>query len=495
MSARMIVTVFKPKRRKNGKITAARMYRGRYRLSDDARITDVPLRTSDKQVATQRLQQIVQEKQQERAGIIPSREQRETAMRPLVESVADFIQTRVSIGRNEKYVKELKSKLLKLAAECSWNKATDITADSFEKWRGRQTLSAKTKNEYFHGLTVFLRWLERREKIALNPLRHVQMVVDTGKNKRERRAFTVDELRRLVAVAGPRGAVYLAAAFTGIRRGELRQLEWRDFHLDGAEPFVNVRASISKNHKQAALPLTSEVVVALRQCRQSEASPGDLVFSGMIPRMERFRKDLETAGIPYIDAKGEFADFHSLRKTFSTMLILAGVSQRVVMELMRHSDPRLTTKTYTDAGQLPLGATIRGLPLLNASEPADSQIDSQKLVTDSPSQSLAVHLPQAEKPDVSFENKGESLGLAALVPASPTPDADASIRFKPCTAHHLSISQGFLTSFVSCKGAEKFVAGCFVKNFADAVGSPIASREFFISFWADSFILFFCAEN
>ena len=139
------------------------------------------------------------------------------------------------------------------------------------------------------------------------------------------------ELRRLVAVAGPRGVVYLTAAFTGIRRGELVQLQWGDFHLEVPEPFVNVRASISKNHKQAGLPVTNDVVAALRQCRRPEAEPGDLVFAEIMPRMEQFRKDLEAAGIQYADAKGEFADFHSLRKTFSTMLILAGVSQRVVM--------------------------------------------------------------------------------------------------------------------------------------------------------------------
>lgn len=434
----MIVTVFRPKRRKNGKLTSARMYRGRYRLSDDARLTDIPLRTSDKQVAVQRLQQIVQEKQQERAGIIPSRKQIETAMRPLVESVEDFIQTRVSIGRDGKYIKELKSKLLRVAAECSWNTATDIMADSFEKWRGRQPMSSKTKNEYFHALTVFLRWLERREKIPLNPLRHVQMVVDTGKNKRERRAFTLEELRRLVAVAGPRSVVYLTAAFTGIRRGELEQLVWGDFHLDVAEPFVNVRASISKNHKQAGLPLTDEVVVALRQYRQPEALPSNFVFSGIIPRIELFRKDLKAAGIPYADAKGEFADFHSLRKTFSTMLILAGVPHRVVMELMRHSDPRLTTKTYTDAGQLPIGAAIRGLASVNALKPTASQIDSQKLVASGLSLSPAVRHSNPINPDAGLENKGDCLGLAALDSTSPIHEDGCSDRFKPCTAHHVS---------------------------------------------------------
>jgi hypothetical protein len=47
------------------------------------------------------------------------------------------------------------------------------------------------------------------------------------------------------------------------------------------------------------------------------------------------------------------------------MLTLAGVPQRVVMELMRHSDMRLTAKTYTDAGMLPVDATITKLPSLN----------------------------------------------------------------------------------------------------------------------------------
>jgi hypothetical protein len=39
-----------------------------------------------------------------------------------------------------------------------------------------------------------------------------------------------------------------------------------------------------------------------------------------------------------------------------TRLQRAGVSPREAMELARHSDIRLTMKTYTDVGQLPLAA-------------------------------------------------------------------------------------------------------------------------------------------
>jgi hypothetical protein len=45
------------------------------------------------------------------------------------------------------------------------------------------------------------------------------------------------------------------------------------------------------------------------------------------------------------------------------------------MELARHSDMRLTMKTYTDAAQLPLAATVRKLPSFD-----DTQIDTQTLV-------------------------------------------------------------------------------------------------------------------
>ena len=35
---------------------------------------------------------------------------------------------------------------------------------------------------------------------------------------------------------------------------------------------------------------------------------------------------------------------------------------RVVMEAMRHCDLKLTMKTYTDASQLPLAASVAALP-------------------------------------------------------------------------------------------------------------------------------------
>jgi len=168
------------------------------------------------------------------------------------------------------------------------------------------------------------------------------------------------------------------------------------------------------------LPLHSDLVAALSRLHAAGASPAGFVFQGRIPRMRVVQKDLKAAGIPYVDAKGEYADFHSLRKTFGTMLTLAGVPQRVVMELMRHSDMRLTAKTYTDAGMLPTDATVANLPSLNAAIPAP-QIAPQSLVQTRPALSFAVRETEAPNFAGTRMNTGFDGNLAVHVQPWPMP--------------------------------------------------------------------------
>ena len=84
----------------------------------------------------------------------------------------------------------------------------------------------------------------------------------------------------------------------------------------------------------------------------------------VIPRVPVLQADLVAAGIDPVDAAGKRVDFHALRMIFQMRLTLNGVSPRVTQEAMRHSDPKLTAKTYTDAGMLPTRAATCSLPPL-----------------------------------------------------------------------------------------------------------------------------------
>jgi integrase len=375
----MICTIFRPKRTKNGKAQVSRLYRGRYRLEGDTKLNDVPLHTSDKRVAQQRLEQIVRDKQMEQAGMIAPQAVRNAAQSPLEGHLKQYVADLRALNRDGQYVNELQNRVLKLIRDCGWELLRDVTADSFQTWRAKQNRSPKTLNEYLASVSSLLSWMEKHERIAKNPLKHVQKVQTNGKQVRPRRAFADDEMRRLLAVAGPRKALYLTAALTGLRRSELAQLEHSDIHFEAETPFLNVRASTTKNHKQAVIALHPDVKAELNLLVKSLPSSETRVFAHLMPSMDRFRADLKAAGVEFINEKGLRADFHSLRYTLATNLARAGTAPRVAMEIMRHSDMRLTAKTYTDAGLLPIADAVLNLPSLVKPEGTDSQIDSQGL--------------------------------------------------------------------------------------------------------------------
>ncbi len=152
-----------------------------------------------------------------------------------------------------------------------------------------------------------------------------------------RTALTPAQAEALVSASTRHALLYLTALRTGLRRGELRKLQWGDVHLDAQRPHVKHRATATKAKRADTLPLRADVADTLRKAKPADAKPGDRVF-GSMPKMWTFRADLDRAGIPHADERGRKVCFHSLRVTFGTWLAQAGTAPRVHMELMRHTD-------------------------------------------------------------------------------------------------------------------------------------------------------------
>lgn len=355
--------VYRPTRMKNGKRVRQRIYRLAYCLPGMKGKKYVSLQTSDKQVAERKADEFLRELQQEEAGVIPPKARREAVIRPLSKHIEDYASDLRSAGRDEGYVYTVEKRLLKLCVECGWKLIRDVTADSFQAWRAKQNKAAKTLKQYFDTATGLVKWLERNGRFSGNPLQHVSRIETRGREQRLRRAFSSAEMERLLAVAGPRRLGYLAAVFTGLRRGELRALEWGDLHLDVEHPFIAVRASTTKNHRKAAIPLHAQLAGELRNARPMDVEDGDVVFSKeTLPSMWWMRRDLQAAGIPFEDGQGRRVDFHALRGSFNTNMARAKVDPHTRQQVMRHSDIRLTLDVYTDKTMLPIAEAIHSLP-------------------------------------------------------------------------------------------------------------------------------------
>lgn len=164
--------------------------------------------------------------------------------------------------------------------------------------------------------------------------------------------FSPEEVLALVrAAAGDQdGAIYLTAAFTGLRRGELLALRWRDVDFTGS--VVRVRASYAggalttpKSGKVRSVPLAPEVASALGKLRERELfiDDDDRVFLGEAGSYldgsalrRRYRAALKRASLRPLR-------FHDLRHTFGTRMI-AHADIRRVQEWMGHADIQTTMR-------------------------------------------------------------------------------------------------------------------------------------------------------
>jgi integrase len=270
---------------------------------------------------------------------------------------------------DDKYTAIIRLRMNKLAAECSWSTVGSMRAEAMTRWMARPPqsgLAPATLNQYLETAGAFANWCIDKSYLAGNPLAGIRKA-DESEKRRRRRGLSEDLLCELLTVAEARGRqlVYLTAMKTGLRRDELKKLQWGDVVLSGPDPRINLRGSANKARREDVIPLDAEMVEALTAAKPADAKPSDPVFPKGVPTMRTYKRDLERAGIPYRDGQGRQADFHALRKSYNMLLAKKGVSPRTAMQLMRHTDIRLTMVDYTDPALLDLAGAVEKLPRLS----------------------------------------------------------------------------------------------------------------------------------
>ena len=206
----MIFKVEKRRFRRDGVLRLTRHYYLRYRFGEMPTDRWKSLGVADKQVAEKRALEFRQEKEREAAGILEPKIVRTAASIPLAAHLEDYLADlakRNRAGRNGTGGRKLKMRITTLLDQCNWRVAFNINADAFIAWRAGEKKSARTLNHYLQAMLSFLNWLERVGRIKGNPLKFVDKVDERGEAKRVRRAFSDDDLRRLVAGSDWRGLV------------------------------------------------------------------------------------------------------------------------------------------------------------------------------------------------------------------------------------------------------------------------------------------------
>ena len=230
----------------------------------------------------------------------------------------------------------------------------DVTPEMIEQFRDALVaagLADRTINKYLAVLHGIFAWAQRRYRLPSNPVASVE--------KRPTRkvgnidVFSREEVMALSRAAASEqdGIVYLTAALTGLRLGELLALRWRDVDFPNSavhvrQSFTNGRVDTPKSGQERTVPMADELAQALADLGRREDFTGDddLVFCGAHgghlaghKLRERYKRALEKAGLRQLR-------FHDLRHTFGSHAIRTADS-REVMEWMGHQD-LATTQRY-----------------------------------------------------------------------------------------------------------------------------------------------------
>lgn len=139
----------------------------------------------------------------------------------------------------------------------------------------------------------------------------------------------------------------LTSLNTGVRYGELTQLEWSA--VDFRAKVLTVTAATAKGNKTRHIPLNAEAVDVLTRWRGQGSGKG-LVFANAEGAPIGTVKTAWTALLKA--AKVEKFRWHDLRHSFASKLVQRGVDLAVVRELLGHGDFSLTLRyAHLDAKQ------------------------------------------------------------------------------------------------------------------------------------------------
>lgn len=243
-------------------------------------------------------------------------------------------------------------------------------------------LAPSTIRNTMNPLQAIYRHAVRRELVVVNPTREIDLPAARG--RRERIATAAEAARLIAALPEPDRAIWAAAFYAGLRRGELQALRASDIDLGRSE--VAVQRSWDQYEgpiapKSKAGIRTVPILGVLRD--QLDARPmatgSTLVFGrgeeepfapkAVADRAKRAWAKINERERAAAKREGRNPDLlqpmtlHECRHTFASLLIDAGVNPKAIQEFMGHAT---IEETFSRYGHLMPGAREQARELVDA---------------------------------------------------------------------------------------------------------------------------------
>ena len=230
------------------------------------------------------------------------------------------------------------------------------------------TISGRRANSVLQAVRVAVRWAFDSEEIQTDPFHKLGEVSENMKEKgvlsfEERTKLTqlpVTEKNHLSRLA------MLLGSFCGLRRGEMRGLQWGDIAnglITVQHNYINGEGvKLPKYNSVRKVPITSDVqkLLDIAHGYKKNITPSTFVLESPKTKgspvsnnffRDRFEVELLKIGITAKQQDERFLSCHSLRHTFITLAELSGVPDVVIRALAGHKSAQVQRK-YSHAPQV-----------------------------------------------------------------------------------------------------------------------------------------------
>lgn len=284
-----------------------------------------------------------------REAVVVALELRRKELRSITvsELVARVISDRERAGRSNRYILDLRSRFNRFKADFGPRSVAAITRDELTDWIRGLDQSATSQNNYLRVIRVLFSEGVKGKFLDESPAKHVTEAKTT---ETEVGTLTPQELAILLQSA-PEDFVPVIAigAFAGIRREEIKQLDWRD--IDLTHSTIRVRPKKAKSARNRLVPIEENLAEWLRPLAKTEGrvwcKGGDKKFTVSIraagfgePGTET--KEEKKAGVKFHRPFPE----NGLRHSYATYWLAKNQDSGALSLHLGHSNSRIVFDHY-----------------------------------------------------------------------------------------------------------------------------------------------------
>jgi integrase len=194
--------------------------------------------------------------------------------------------------------------------------------------------------------------------------------------------FKAADTQRIIAAARePYRTIFVLAAVTGLRAGELLGLTVADIDFDRlsvcprkqADDRTRVLRELKTKKSRTAVPITKETAAILREYLKTrwKSNPQDLLFPNRKGRPCKRANVVKFGLHPILKKLGiqtRKAGLHAFRHGLGTALADSGASPAIVQRTLRHSDIKTTLRFYVHADADSQRAALANIQSLQCSD-------------------------------------------------------------------------------------------------------------------------------